>query len=66
VQEERDTKAFLAAEMEKQKVYVDHGVDSVRTMQEAAGEQGRGRVAELSEAVNSIEANIAEVRLWSE
>ena len=61
-QADRDTRAFLEAELEKQKLYVDHGVEGVRTMQEAEGEKGRGRVAELAETLNQLESNLAEVR----
>ena len=84
MQADRDSKAFVEAEIEKQKVYVDHGVDSIRKMQvglpslvqnqtltlmqETDGEGMRSRVAELSDSLNGIEANIAEVgeaTLWS-
>ena len=32
-QADRDTRAFVEAELEKQKVYVEHGVEGVRKMQ---------------------------------
>jgi len=62
VQADRDTRTFVEAELEKQKVYVEHGVEGVRKMQEAEGEQGRGRISELAETLNQMEANIAEVK----
>ena len=31
--------------------------------QEAEGEQGRGRISELAETLNQMEANIAEVKI---
>ena len=43
-------------------MYVDHGVDSVRKMQESESEKMRGRIAELSDNLNQIESGIAEVK----
>ena len=52
----------MESEVEKQKVYVDHGVDSVRKMQESESEKMRQRLAELSDNLNQIESGIAEVK----
>ena len=43
-------------------MYVDHGVDSVRKMQESESEKMRQRLAELSDNLNQIESGIAEVK----
>ena len=59
---ERDIRTFVEAEIEKQQLYVDHGVDSVRKMQESESEKMRGRISELSDNLNQIEAGIAEVK----
>eukprot|EP00090_Calanus_glacialis_P000735 TRINITY_DN10508_c0_g1_i1.p1 TRINITY_DN10508_c0_g1~~TRINITY_DN10508_c0_g1_i1.p1 ORF type:complete len:731 (-),score=252.70 TRINITY_DN10508_c0_g1_i1:1342-3315(-) len=61
-QGERDIRTFVESEVEKQKVYVDHGVDSVRKMQESESEKMRQRLAELSDNLNQIESGIAEVK----
>ena len=52
----------MESEVEKQKVYVDHGVDSVRKLQESESEKMRQRLAELSDNLNQIESGIAEVK----
>ena len=55
VQSERDLKTYLTSEIEKQKLYVDGGVDSVRKLQEAESEKLRGRsVSSSSSSVSSI------------
>ena len=52
----------MESEVEKQKVYVDLGVDSVRKLQESESEKMRQRLAELSDNLNQIESGIAEVK----
>ena len=56
VQSERDLKTYLTSEIEKQKLYVDGGVDSVRKLQEAESEKLRGRSvsSSSSSSVSSI------------
>ena len=55
VQSERDLKTYLTSEIEKQKLYVDGGVDSVRKLQEAESEKLRGRsISSSSSSVSSI------------
>ena len=39
-----------------------NGVNNIK-WQEAEGEQGRGRISELAETLNQMEANIAEVTM---
>ena len=52
----------MESEIEKQQVYIDHGVDSVRKLQETESEKMRQRIAEVSENLNQIESGIAEVK----
>ena len=61
-QTERDLRTFVESELEKQKIYVDHGVDSVRKLQEIESEKIRGRIVEHAENFNQIESAIAEVK----
>ena len=52
----------MESEIEKQRLYVDHGVDSVRKLQESESEKMRQRIAELAENLNQIESNMAEIK----
>ena len=61
-QTEKDMKTFLTSELDKQKVYVDGGVDSVRKLGEAEGEKMRGRLAQFSDDLQNIDATIAEMK----
>merc|ERR1719410_1408214 len=61
-QTDRDIKTFLTSELDKQKVYVDGGVDSVRKLGEAEGEKMRGRLAQFSEDLQNMDTVIAEMK----
>ena len=62
VQTERDLKTFLTGEMEKQSLHIDSSSDSVRKLGEADGEKVRGRLAQFSDDLQSMDTVIAEMK----
>ena len=62
VQGERDLKAHVTSELDKQKLYIDSGVDSIRKLQEAESEKMRGRLAQSSDDMQTIDSSIAEIK----
>lgn len=54
---------FLTAELDKQKLYIDSSMDSVRKLQESEGEKLRLRLVDVNDNMNEIDSSIAEVRL---
>ena len=57
------TVQFLTAELDKQKLYIDSSMDSVRKLQESEGEKLRLRLVDVNDNMNEIDSSIAEVRL---
>ena len=53
---------FLTAELDKQKLYIDSSMDSVRKLQEAEGEKLRLRMVEVNDSMNDIDSSIAEIK----
>ena len=53
---------FLTAELDKQKLYIDSSMDSVRKLQESEGEKLRLRLVDVNDNMNEIDSSIAEVR----
>ena len=53
---------FLTAELDKQKLYIDSSMDSVRKLQEAEGEKLRLRLVEVNDSMNEIDGSIAEIK----
>ena len=53
---------FLTAELDKQKLYIDSSMDSVRKMQESEGEKLRLRLVEVNDSMNEIDSSIAEIK----
>ena len=62
VQAEKDVKTLLTSELDKQKLYIDSSVDSVRKLGEAESEKGRGRLAQFSDDLQNIDSQIAEMK----
>ena len=56
------TVQFLTAELDKQKLYIDSSMDSVRKLQESEGEKLRLRLVDVNDNMNEIDSSIAEVR----
>merc|ERR1719384_1094746 len=61
-QTDRDIKTFLTAELDKQKLYIDSSMDSVRKLRESEGEKLRLRLVEVNDSMNEIDSSIAEIK----
>ena len=55
------TVQFLTAELDKQKLYIDSSMDSVRKLQESESEKLRLRLVDVNDSMNEIDSSIAEV-----
>ena len=53
---------FLTAELDKQKLYIDSSMDSVRKLQESESEKLRLRLVDVNDSMNEIDSSIAEVK----
>ena len=52
----------MTAELDKQKLYIDSSMDSVRKLQESESEKLRLRLVDVNDSMNEIDSSIAEVK----